>query len=1133
MVCGNCGFDNPAGMKFCGGCGSALGRRCAACGAESPPAFKFCGQCGSTLDATSTVTAPTPAAPTPAAPAPATPAAEAAERRQLTVMFCDLADSTVLSDLLDPEELRDVVRGYQAAAEEVIERFGGHIAQYLGDGLLVYFGYPQAHEDDGRRAVHAGLRIVNAVDGLSGRYDLKGHRLVVRVGIHTGLVVTGEIGGAQRRERLAMGKTPNIAARLQGLAERGTVVISGATLRLVEGIFACTSRGAHRLKGIAEPTEVYQVDGESDVPNTFELSAAAGPKALVGRDRDLDQMLELWIRAKGGQGQLVVIAGEAGVGKSHLLHTFLDRVAPEPQARFGGRCQAYYENSSLSPVIDLLRQVFGLRRHESLDTHFGRVERCLVDNGLPAAELAPLFAYLLELPLGKEYAPLDATPQRRKQLTLEAVLRLLYAIAADRPLLFVMEDVHWVDPSTLELLDMLANEGPTRRMLTLLTCRPDFTPPWSSRVHLTQMTLGRMTSTDVEAIVDAVTAGRGLPAEVMSEVLAKTDGVPLFVEELVKTIVEQGIVTEEHGRYVLAGPLTPLTIPATLQDSLTARLDLLPSVKEIAQLGAVLGREFVYQLLQSVSQWEEDSLQSGLSQLVGAELLYQRDRPPHSTYIFRHAMIQDTAAGSLLKSQRQQVHQRAAAAMLGHFAAIVESQPERLAHHFSEAGMASDAAGWWLKAAQRAKDRSANAEAIAHASRGIGLLRTLEETADTLACELAIQMVLGSCLSATRGYGAPEVGGAFDRARDLCTKIGDTPQLFPVLWGLWAFYVVRADFARAAGAAAELLHLADKAGDPLLQLEARFAVGLTHYFAGRPEDALENLEAAIALDDLERSSPLQFTFLSTQDAGVCSLVYTALTLWMLGRPDEALVRSRQGTALARRISHQFSLAYALNFSAWLRCMIGDAEAAGDLAREEIHISEENGFFWVTLGAVIAGWAAARHGETGPGVAQAIGGFGSYRAFGCRLSETLQLAIIAELLAAAGDPESGLGRLDGALAGVAETQERFWLAELHRVRGDVLLLQDAGAFDAAEREYRTALAIAEEQGARLPQLRAAMALVRVAETSGRDLGAAQLLADALAGLDTTSANPDLAEARHRLAAGDGTPAPAAPVHGTEA
>ena len=1050
MACSKCGFENPDGMKFCGGCGAAMGRRCASCGAESPPAFKFCGQCGGSFESDPGIAVREPARPT----------EEAAERRQLTVMFCDLADFTLISDVLDPEELRTVVRGCQTAAEEVIERFGGHIAQYLGDGLLVYFGYPQAHEDDARRAVHAGLRITKVVDALSGRYDLEGHRLTVRIGIHTGLVVTGEIGGAQRKEHLAMGKTPNIAARLEALADPGTVVISAATHRLVEGGFDFEPRGAHRLKGIAEPVEVYRVDDENQERSTFEVMSASAQKTLVGRHGDLDQMINLWTRAKQGQGQVVVLAGEAGVGKSHLLQVFLDRVAPERHVRIVGRCQAYYENSSLSPIIDLLRQVFRLQRDESPDKHFARLVAGLEECGLLPAEVAPLFADLLEVPLGAEFSAPDVPPQRQRQLTLEAVVRLVDAMAAQRPVLFVIEDVHWVDPSTLELLGMLVDQGPTLPMLTLLTCRPAFSQPWGTRAHLTQLTLGRMSSEEVASIVDAVTAGRGLPTEVLEQVVKKTDGVPLFVEELVKTILEQGVVTEEDGRYVLAGPLTPFAIPATLRDSLTARLDKLTAVKEIAQLGAILGREFVYELLRAVSPWEEGSLQSGLGQLVSAELLYQRGMLPHSTYIFKHAMIQDTAAESLLKSRRQQFHQRAAETMAELFPDIAESHPERLAHHFTEAGMGGDAVGWWLRAAQRAKDRSANAEAIAHAERAVETLATQEETSEAIAYELGAQMVLGSCYSATRGYGAAEVERAFARAIALCSKMGDAPERFPVLWGQWAFYLVRADFTRAPGTASELMHLADAADDPLLQLEARFSVGCTHYFAGQPQAALDNLEAALALDDLERSSPLEFTILSTQDAGVCALVFAAVALWMLGRPDEALVRSRQAVALARRIAHQFSLAYALNFSAWLRFMVANTDEAREVAGEAIDVSKKNGFFWVTLSEVIAGWAAARNGNARAGLEQAVRGLGTYHSFGCLLSQTLQWAITVELLAGVGDVDEGLRRVDEALTAVTQTRERFWLAELHRLRGELLLQQDAGAdfVQASEREFRTALEI---------------------------------------------------------------------------
>ncbi len=579
----------------------------------------------------------------------------AAERRQLTVMFCDLVGSTALSEQLDPEELREVVRSYQKTCTEVIRRYDGHIAQHLGDGLLVYFGYPTAHEDDAQRAVRAALEIVGALQtrGLS---PLSTHPLQVRIGIHTGLVVIGEIGSSERREILALGETPNIAARIQGLAEPDTVIISAATYRLVQGLFECRDLGLQTLKGISIPLSTYRVIQESGLRSRFEVAASTGLTPLVGREEELGLLQRLWERAKEGAGQVVLLSGEAGIGKSRLVQELRARVLTEGATRIEFRCSPYHQNSAFYPIIEHLQRLLQFTSEDPPQGKLAKLRRVLATYRFPQPDTLPLLAALLSLPHPEETPPLTLSPQKQKQRMQEALIAWLVEEAERQTVYCVWEDVHWIDPSSLEVLTLLLEQAPTTRLLALLTFRPDFTPPWGSRSYVTQLMLSRLGRPQIETMVNQVTGDKLLPIEVRQQIVTKTDGVPLFIEELTKMVLESGLLKEMNGRYELAGPLPSLAIPSTLQDSLMARLDRLATTREIAQLGATLGREFSYDLLHAVSPLDEETLQQGLRQLVDAELIYQHGLPPQATYLFKHALVQDTAYQSLLKSRRQQLH---------------------------------------------------------------------------------------------------------------------------------------------------------------------------------------------------------------------------------------------------------------------------------------------------------------------------------------------------------------------------------------------------------------------------------------------------------------------------------------------
>jgi TOMM system kinase/cyclase fusion protein len=1063
--------------------------------------------------------------PQPAAP-PVAPVAADAERRQLTVLFCDLVDSTGLASQLDPEDLRDVVRAYQDTCARVIARYDGHIAQYLGDGLLVYFGYPLAHEDDAQRAVRAGLGMVEALGQLNTHLaQEQGVRLAVRLGCHTGLVVVGEVGGGTRQEQLALGETPNLAARLQGMAAPNTLVISAATLPLLSGFFAYQALGPSLLKGLTQPVEVYQVLYESTARSRLEAVGSTGLTPLVGREQEVGLLRERWAQVKDGVGQVVLLSGEAGIGKSRLVQVLKEHVASEPQAWLTPcQCSPYYQNSALYPVIDLLERVaLQYERDETPRQKLSKLEGFLVQYGLPLAEAVPLFASLLSLPLRDSYTPLAVSPEQQKQKTLHAVLTILLRRAAQQPLLLVVEDLHWVDPTTLELLSLLVDQGPTARILALFTFRPDFTPPWTGRAHVTQVTLPRLPRRQAAEMTGRVAHGKALPAEVIEQVVAKTDGVPLFVEELTKMVLESGLLQEREERYELTGPLPPLAIPTTLHDSLMARLDRLATVKGLAQLGATLGREFSYALLQAVSPWDEGTLQRGLQQLVEAEFLYQQGLPPQATYLFKHALIQEAAYQSLLKSTRQRHHQHIAQVLEARFPELCATQPELLAQHYTEAGLNAQAIPYWQRAGQRALERSANLEAVAHLTTGLELLATLPDTPERAQQELDLQTTLGPALMVVKGQAAPEVGRAYARAHELCQQVGETPQLFQVLRGLWYFYLHRLELRTARELGEHLLTLAQHVGDPALLLEAHYALGNTLNCQGEFAPAQVHLAQGIALYDPQRHQAHAVRY--GQDPGMFCRAYAALTLWYLGYPDQALQRSREALTLARELAHPFSLGLALCFAAILHQFRREGPLAQEQAEVGIALATEQGFAVLRAnGTIFRGWALAQQsaepgigqGLREEGMAQIQQGLAAWRATGSETFRPYGLALLAEASAQAGQREAGLSLLAEALVVANDTGERRWDAELYRLKGELLLAHTGESDLEAESCFGQALDIARRQEAKSWELRAAMSLSRLWQRQGKRTEARELLAPIYGWFTEGFDTADLHEAKALLA-----------------
>jgi class 3 adenylate cyclase/tetratricopeptide (TPR) repeat protein len=995
---------------------------------------------------------------------PAAARAPEAERRHLTVLFCDLVDSAVLAGQLDPEEWREVVRAYQETCAKVIARYEGHIAQYLGDGLLVYFGYPQAHEDDAQRAVRAGLGMVEAMGQLNARLaQERAVSLEVRLGIHTGLVVVGEMGGGARQEQLALGETPNIAARLQGIAAPNTVVISAATFQLLGGFFACQSFGTPALKGIVQPLEVYQVLYESMARSRLEAAGSTGLTPLMGREQEIGLLLERWAQVKDGLGQVVLLSGEAGIGKSRLVQVLAEQVAAEPQAWLTPcQCSAYYQNTALYPIIELLERVaLQFEREEPPEQKLRKLQGFVVQYGLPLAEAVPLFAALLSLPLTADYAPLTVSPERQKQQTLRALLTILLRIAARQPVLFVMEDLHWVDPTTLEFLSLLVDQGPTARILTLLTFRHDFRPPWTGRSHLTQVTLPRLPRRLAAEMTDRVAHGKSLPAEVVEQVVARTDGVPLFVEELTKMVLESGLLQERAGCYELAGPLPPLAIPTTLHDSLMARLDRLATVKGLAQLGATLGREFSYELLLAVSPWDEGTLREGLQQLVAAEFFYQQGLPPQATYRFKHALIQEAAYQSLLRSTRQQHHQRIAQVLEKRFHDLCETQPELLAHHYTQAGLTEQAVPYCEQAGEKAMARSAHREAAQWFEQALSALAHLPETHATREQAIDLRLALRSALIPLGDFG--RILAYLREAEALAVALDDPRQLGRVSGFLARHLCFIGAYDQAIAAGQRALTVVRASGDRVLEaLENQF-LGIPHHAQGDYRRAIDAFgQTVMVLKGTRRYE----RFGQVNLPAVFSRAWLAWCHAELGTFAEGRTLGEEGLRIAEAVNHPHSLMRASWGIGLLALRQGDLSKALLLLERAMGLCQDAdlpGLFLEMAAALGAAYTlAGRVADAVPLLTQAMAQATAPEMVGYQVLCGLSLGE-AHLLA--GHVEEAQTLAKGALSLARAHQERGNQAHALHLLGEIAARREPPESEQARDHYRQALALADKLGMR--------------------------------------------------------------------
>jgi len=1028
--------------------------------------------------------------------------ASTAERRQLTVMFCDLVGSTALSARLDPEDLREVIGAYHAAIAEVISRFDGFVAKYMGDGVLAYFGYPQAHEDDAERAVRAGLAVVGVVRRL-----LTAVPLQMRVGLATGLVVVGDlIGSGAAREEAVVGETPNLAARLQALAEPDSVVIADSTRRLVGSLFEYQSLGEVEIKGLPAPVPAFRVLGESRVGSRFE-ALRSGETPLVGRAEELQLLRRRWQQAKDGAGRVVLISAEPGIGKSRLTEAFRESIAGEPHTRLRYFCSPHRQDSALFPFIGQLERAAGFERDDTPVARRDKLE-AVVAAGAPAEGDLQALAELLAVPPDNRYPAVDLTPQRKKEKTFDALLRRLAGFSRREPVLMIFEDLHWADPSSRELLDLAVEQIERMPVLLIASFRPEFQAPWADRPHVTTVSLRRLGRDESGRLVRGLVGDAAdLSSEVLDEIVQRTDGVPLFLEELTKAVFENTVGSI---------PATSATVPATLHASLMARLDRLGLLaKEIAQVGAAIGRDFSYEVLAAAAQRTEAELRDGLGRLVDAGLVFQRGVPPEATFLFKHALVQDTAYGMLLRGPRQALHARIARALEERFPTLAETHPEILAHHCTEGGLLEKAVAYWYRAGRHSEARGALVEAISQLRTGLRLIADLPNTQERARQELDLQIALAGALRSVKGFWHPEVAETFSRAHSLVLESGEAGTIshFSVLFGLFGTKFAGGQVRAALEHAREFLSLAQSRAETGLIVAGYQILGQTLITIGDYRAAFTEAERGAKLYESEKHRMLVFQIAS--DPGVTMRGFWALQLWHLGYPDQARDVTAEVLRHARRPDahpyHSRGLGLLLvGLAAIAGRRISEAETLGN---EAVTVGSEHGLPAMSgIGSVLQGWALAQRSANEGSVENIrkgieVLGYLSYR--------PIFLGLLAEALALTGKIEEGLAVIADAFAISEASGARGNDAELHRLRGDLLRRLPSPDRTGIEVSYRTALRIAREQDTRGFELRAAVSLARLLNDHWRCDEARDLLAPVYNWFTEGFDTPDLKEAKALL------------------
>lgn len=1138
MRCAVCGFENPAGAKFCEECGARLVRVCPACGQEANASAKFCSECGAPLTpltATAPVTAAAPSTPidyTPPYLAQRIRAAQAemeargpadGERKTVTALFADMAGSTALIHDLDPEDARRLIDPVLALMMEAVHHYEGFVAKSMGDGILALFGAPIANEDHPQRALLAALRMQEAMRRYADGVRLaQGIALQIRVGINSGEVVVRTIRIKDlHTDYDPVGNSIHIASRMESIAVPGSIVASEHTRNLTEGYFAFKALGATPIKGLREPLAVFEVLGPGPLRTRLQMSASRGLARFVGRARELEQLREARARSQAGHGQIVGVVGEPGVGKSRLCHEFKllaprDCLVLETFSISHGKAYPYL------PLIELLRNYCQItaqdderRRREKLTGKLLTLDRALEDC------LPYLFHLLGAAEPGSALAQMDA--QIRQQRTFEAIKRLLVRESLAQPLELIIEDLQWLDSETEAFLAFLGESVANARILLLVNFRPEYRHDWSRKSYYTQLRLDPLGEAEALVLLRALLGNAAGLAPLERLILALTEGNPFFIEEVVQELAEGQVLRGERGHYRIEQIPGKLHIPATVQGVLAARIDRLqPAEKALLQTLAVIGKVFPWSLLARVVDQPEDTTRCLLARLQAGEFIYEQPAFPEVEYSFKHALTQEVTYGSLLGERRRALHERTAQAIEALFGTQREEHCSELAYHFSRSGNAPKAVEYLYCAGRQAVYRSADAEAADHLTKALTLLATLPDGPERARQELSLQITLGPAWMATRGFAAPEVEATYSRALALCRQLGETTQIFPALLGLRTFYTVHGEHRTARELAEQLLALAEKAQDPALLIQARRALGANYFYLGELASARAQLEQAMALYDPRQHQSHGFVY--GLEPGVQGLALIAMDLWLLGYPDQARERSQEALALARSPSHPPDSADALISAAEVRLFRREVQPAYDLAQALVALATDHGLpYGLACGTILSGCALAEQGRAAEGIALIQQGLNAYRATGAELFRTHFLALLAQACAAAGQAEAGLATLAEALAVADRTEERVYEAELYRLKGQLTLMEpraeDKGDGSKAEAEacFLQAITIARRQAARSLELRAVMALGQLWLQQGKQADARQLLAVSYGGFSEGLDTADLRDARALLAA----------------
>jgi class 3 adenylate cyclase/predicted ATPase len=1040
-----------------------------------------------------------------------------AERRQVTVMFSDLVGSTALSARMDPEDLREVISAYQKGVTDTVQRFGGFVAKYMGDGVLVYFGYPQAHEDDAERAVRAGLELVAAVGALKTHAPLQ-----TRVGIATGLVVVGDlIGSGASQEQAIVGETPNLAARLQGIAEPNSVVIAESTRKLLGNLFELRDLGAQDVKGIIGPTRAWAALRPSSVESRFEALHATGLTELVGREEELEILLRRWSKAKVGEGQVVLLCGEPGIGKSRLTAALLEEVASEPHTRLRYFCSPQHTDSALYPIISQMERAAGFAHGDGAQAKLDKLDVVLTQSSTTSPQDAALFAEMLSLPNDGRYPALELPPHQRRQKTMEALTAQIEALSRVNPILMIFEDLHWIDPTSLEALGRAVDRIRTRGALLIVTYRPEFQPPWSGQPHVTALTVNRLGQREIALLIERITGNERLPEKLKQDIVERTDGIPLFVEEMTKAVVEAE--SEQSSERVVATiPSPSVAVPATLHASLMARLDRLGPAKEVAQIGAAIGREFSRDLLSAVVRKEEVDLQAALDRLTGAGLLFRQGEPPHATYLFKHGLVQDAAYSTLLRERRRGLHARIAEALEKQFPEIVESQPEFVARHCTEAGLIEKAAVFWAKAGRRSLARSALVEAIAQLTRALDQMATLPATPAQRREQIELQVALITPLTHVRGHSSPEVKAATEQARLLIEQaeaLGEPPEnpllLYSVLVGFWTANAGAFNGDALRALAAQFLALAEKQGATIPLMIGHRLMGYSLVSTGSLAQSRRHYDLAIALYDPAAHRPLAMQF--GHDVRVGILSTKSLLLWFLGYPDAAFAETNQALKDAREIGQAGTLLHALNFATIAHFLFGNYATAEALAKEFFILADQKAAFavWKPAALLYQGWLFAITGRASEAVQLITPGLAACRSAGTTAFTPVGLSLLAKSYADIGQLDDAWRSLDEAKTVIERTKETWFEAYVYCIAGEVALKSPQPDASKAEAYFEQALAVARQQQAKSWELRAAMSLARLWRDQGKVRQARELLAPVYGWFTEGFDTRDLKEAKALL------------------